>query len=180
MTLKCQREAVENSSSFFGVFWVFFAFDRHRSRSSRSRSSPFLFLFALFQHTTASFFSFVSKRTRTLLSFFSCSHGMSCVEAPRLLAARAHERQERERGSAAERPFVLSFLFRRRRRRRRRKRQSSSIGPPPLTCFPVSPSLSLYSFQALPGQVTPEGVPSFKLVLVGDGGTGKWKRREGR
>lgn len=26
--------------------------------------------------------------------------------------------------------------------------------------------------QALPGQVTPEGVPSFKLVLVGDGGTG--------
>jgi hypothetical protein len=27
--------------------------------------------------------------------------------------------------------------------------------------------------QALPGQVTPEGVPSFKLVLVGDGGTGE-------
>lgn len=26
---------------------------------------------------------------------------------------------------------------------------------------------------ALPGQVTPEGVPAFKLVLVGDGGTGK-------
>ncbi|KAF8070880.1 RAN-A1 [Scenedesmus sp. PABB004] len=26
---------------------------------------------------------------------------------------------------------------------------------------------------ALPGQVTPEGVPHFKLVLVGDGGTGK-------
>ena len=26
--------------------------------------------------------------------------------------------------------------------------------------------------QALPGQQTPEGVPSFKLVLVGDGGTG--------
>lgn len=26
--------------------------------------------------------------------------------------------------------------------------------------------------QALPGQATPEGVPSFKLVLVGDGGTG--------
>lgn len=26
--------------------------------------------------------------------------------------------------------------------------------------------------QALPGQTTPEGVPSFKLVLVGDGGTG--------
>lgn len=27
--------------------------------------------------------------------------------------------------------------------------------------------------QALPGQTTPEGVPSFKLVLVGDGGTGR-------
>jgi hypothetical protein len=27
--------------------------------------------------------------------------------------------------------------------------------------------------QALPGQQTPDGVPSFKLVLVGDGGTGK-------
>ena len=26
--------------------------------------------------------------------------------------------------------------------------------------------------QALPGQETPDGVPSFKLVLVGDGGTG--------
>ena len=26
--------------------------------------------------------------------------------------------------------------------------------------------------QALPGQTTPEGVPAFKLVLVGDGGTG--------
>lgn len=26
---------------------------------------------------------------------------------------------------------------------------------------------------ALPGQTTPEGVPAFKLVLVGDGGTGK-------
>eukprot|EP00889_Picochlorum_renovo_P000427 jgi/Picre1/27457/NNA_000424.t1 len=26
---------------------------------------------------------------------------------------------------------------------------------------------------ALPGQTTPDGVPSFKLVLVGDGGTGK-------
>ncbi len=26
--------------------------------------------------------------------------------------------------------------------------------------------------QALPGQNTPDGVPSFKLVLVGDGGTG--------
>ena len=26
--------------------------------------------------------------------------------------------------------------------------------------------------QALPGQNTPEGVPAFKLVLVGDGGTG--------
>lgn len=28
--------------------------------------------------------------------------------------------------------------------------------------------------QALPGQTTPEGVPSFKLVLVGDGGTGDY------
>ncbi|CAI5998991.1 unnamed protein product [Closterium sp. NIES-64] len=27
--------------------------------------------------------------------------------------------------------------------------------------------------QALPGQTTPEGCPSFKLILVGDGGTGK-------
>lgn len=26
--------------------------------------------------------------------------------------------------------------------------------------------------QALPGQVTPAGLPNFKLVLVGDGGTG--------
>ena len=28
------------------------------------------------------------------------------------------------------------------------------------------------TLQALPGQETPDGVPSFKLVLVGDGGTG--------
>jgi hypothetical protein len=27
---------------------------------------------------------------------------------------------------------------------------------------------------ALPGQATPAGVPAFKLVLVGDGGTGGW------
>ena len=27
--------------------------------------------------------------------------------------------------------------------------------------------------------MTPEGVPSFKLVLVGDGGTGKWAIFEG-
>ena len=26
--------------------------------------------------------------------------------------------------------------------------------------------------QALPGQETPDGVPNFKMVLVGDGGTG--------
>ena len=32
--------------------------------------------------------------------------------------------------------------------------------------------------QALPGQTTPEGVPSFKLVLVGDGGTGENANRE--
>ena len=36
--------------------------------------------------------------------------------------------------------------------------------------------VTTYSFrcclQALPGQTTPEGVPAFKLVLVGDGGTG--------
>lgn len=35
-----------------------------------------------------------------------------------------------------------------------------------------SPHPSSTTPQALPGQVTPEGVPSFKLVLVGDGGTG--------
>lgn len=33
--------------------------------------------------------------------------------------------------------------------------------------------------QALPGQSTPEGVPSFKLVLVGDGGTGTERRNRG-
>lgn len=33
---------------------------------------------------------------------------------------------------------------------------------PPPPCIP----------QALPGQVTPAGVPEFKLVIVGDGGTG--------
>jgi hypothetical protein len=34
--------------------------------------------------------------------------------------------------------------------------------------------IMLFPFlQALPGQQTPDGVPSFKLVLVGDGGTGK-------
>ena len=32
---------------------------------------------------------------------------------------------------------------------------------------------SRFTLQALPGQTTPDGVPSFKLVLVGDGGTGK-------
>lgn len=30
--------------------------------------------------------------------------------------------------------------------------------------------------QALPGQTTPDGVPAFKLVLVGDGGTGQYQR----
>ena len=30
--------------------------------------------------------------------------------------------------------------------------------------------------QALPGQTTPDGVPAFKLVLVGDGGTGEYAR----
>lgn len=34
----------------------------------------------------------------------------------------------------------------------------------------------LHMAQALPGQTTPEGVPSFKLVLVGDGGTGAYDR----
>lgn len=36
-------------------------------------------------------------------------------------------------------------------------------------------SLNVYNLfvQALPGQSTPEGVPAFKLVLVGDGGTGE-------
>ena len=34
------------------------------------------------------------------------------------------------------------------------------------------PELDLAILQALPGQTTPEGVPAFKLVLVGDGGTG--------
>ena len=32
--------------------------------------------------------------------------------------------------------------------------------------------LHFVMLQALPGQTTPEGVPAFKLVLVGDGGTG--------
>lgn len=30
---------------------------------------------------------------------------------------------------------------------------------------------------ALEGQHTPAGVPAFKLVLVGDGGTGEWAGR---
>ena len=33
-------------------------------------------------------------------------------------------------------------------------------------------NLDFAILQALPGQTTPEGVPAFKLVLVGDGGTG--------
>ena len=45
---------------------------------------------------------------------------------------------------------------------------------PPLTLsLSLSPPLFNSILQALPGQVTPEGVPSFKLVLVGDGGTGR-------
>lgn len=36
----------------------------------------------------------------------------------------------------------------------------------PSACAPASP-------QALPGQQQPENVPCFKLVLVGDGGTGE-------
>lgn len=35
------------------------------------------------------------------------------------------------------------------------------------------PDLCPPSLQALPGQTTPAGVPAFKLVLVGDGGTGE-------
>lgn len=30
--------------------------------------------------------------------------------------------------------------------------------------------------QALPGQETPDGVPNFKMVLVGDGGTGMLRK----
>lgn len=36
----------------------------------------------------------------------------------------------------------------------------------------VSKAVVPFPCQALPGQQTPDGVPSFKLVLVGDGGTG--------
>ena len=36
--------------------------------------------------------------------------------------------------------------------------------------------MSGFLAQALPGQQTPDGIPSFKLVLVGDGGTGGWAR----
>lgn len=36
----------------------------------------------------------------------------------------------------------------------------------------VSTFANVSVLQALPGQETPDGVPSFKLVLVGDGGTG--------
>lgn len=40
-------------------------------------------------------------------------------------------------------------------------------------CKLIPPDCSVFALlQALPGQTTPEGVPSFKLVLVGDGGTG--------
>lgn len=38
--------------------------------------------------------------------------------------------------------------------------------------YPVLMRILMLVAQALPGQTTPEGVPSFKLVLVGDGGTG--------
>ena len=31
--------------------------------------------------------------------------------------------------------------------------------------------------QALPGQTTPDNCPSFKLILVGDGGTGRVSSR---
>jgi hypothetical protein len=41
---------------------------------------------------------------------------------------------------------------------------------------PICVIALLYRFrdvlQALPGQETPDGVPNFKMVLVGDGGTG--------
>lgn len=48
------------------------------------------------------------------------------------------------------------------------RRDRSPLIPPPL--WPRS--------QALPGQTTPDGVPAFKLVLVGDGGTGAWAQFE--
>lgn len=80
---------------------------------------------------------------------------------------------------AVDGPFPLSLLFRR-RRRCRRKRAINSSRAAAAHLSSLSPSLPSIRLQALPGQVTPEGVPSFKLVLVGDGGTGKWESREGK
>jgi hypothetical protein len=45
------------------------------------------------------------------------------------------------------------------------------------------PFFACCCLQALPGQALPEqGVPHFKLVLVGDGGTGErgWEQQAGR
>ena len=43
---------------------------------------------------------------------------------------------------------------------------------PSACASPAVSDLVRSASQALPGQTTPEGVPAFKLVLVGDGGTG--------
>ena len=52
--------------------------------------------------------------------------------------------------------------------------RTGRLSPPSLVGSLLSTALPL--LQALPGQQTPDGVPSFKLVLVGDGGTGEARR----
>lgn len=172
------------SVSFFGRFLT--AGPRELSPLSLSLSIVVVF-FPL--NTTASLLSF--SRFALLCFFFSkenlnpslffqqpwCVRRQGCD----CLRAVTGSTWQNEREGVPRRSRLLSPSL----ARRRSSIAACSIESwPPLTLsLSLSPPLFNSILQALPGQVTPEGVPSFKLVLVGDGGTGKWemlRRKNGR
>ena len=151
----------------------------------RSSPAPFFFclLSSLFSsNTTASFsffpFAFFVYKENLNPSLFFSSHG-ALVGVLRLSAS-CEGSQSRTSCEGVLETTVCSLLLLLPSSLVVAFQSCNRIGPPlsPLP-FPPPPPLSLRTplnstLQALPGQVTPEGVPSFKLVLVGDGGTGKW------
>jgi len=173
------------SVSFFGRFLT--AGPRELSPLSLSLSVVVLFFASQHNSIASLFFTFCfallfffQRRTSTLLSFFQqpwCVRRQGCD----CLRAVTGSTWQNEREGVPRRSRLLSPSL----ARRRSSIAACSIESwPPLTLsLSLSPPLFNSILQALPGQVTPEGVPSFKLVLVGDGGTGKWemlRRKNGR
>lgn len=134
----------------------------------------------LFFHVLLCFAFFFSKENLNPSLFFQqpwCVRRQGCD----CLRAVTGSTWQNEREGVPRRSRLLSPSL----ARRRPSIAACSIESwPPLTLsLSLSPPLFNSILQALPGQVTPEGVPSFKLVLVGDGGTGKWemlRRKNGR